>query len=383
MAAEREVPFQLQLQELENGKNELYDLDLAYQIQLREALEASRKQNPEPTRVNKRPRLPATPEACIDLTTEELNPEIAARRKHLESQIGDELEQPFCPSQMESAVTLAFWGLFIPQQQPLCCIYKTPRSACAAVLQTATGGILWERRGDLSGGRSTEHVAFEALLMGLQAASELGLPDIRVHGSREVLNLGLGQDQVPRSELDLYIQKARHAIKGLRTFSRALGPNPSLLNRVRGLASELLAAPTQTPPTPKAPQQVFSCADGQAQVAEDKAGPSKLLSPASPAVSSTPSEVSVLAEPQPNSRNVLRKLAEGDKGKGWLPNQPGFPQETAGGEEERAGCSICLEEIPNAECWLLLAQLLQALSVPLRKRAGSSEDTPHPVRGQL
>ena len=31
--------------------------------------------------------------------------------------------------------------------------------------------------------------AFEALLMGLQAASELGLMDIRVHESREILSL--------------------------------------------------------------------------------------------------------------------------------------------------------------------------------------------------
>ena len=53
----------------------------------------------------------------------------------------------------------------------------------------ATGATLWERRRDLSGVKNQMQAGYEALLMGLQAASELGLPNLCAQGSHDILNI--------------------------------------------------------------------------------------------------------------------------------------------------------------------------------------------------
>lgn len=86
--AETEDPFRFQLQELKQGRNELCDLEYAFQIQLKAALEASQKQaSASPGRGFKGSRSFATSRACVDLTTEGSSPEASAHRKLLESQV--------------------------------------------------------------------------------------------------------------------------------------------------------------------------------------------------------------------------------------------------------------------------------------------------------
>ncbi len=51
------------------------------------------------------------------------------------------------------------------------------------------GGTLWQQRKEVSGVRSQTQAGFEALLMGLQAASELGLPCIEAQGPHQIQDM--------------------------------------------------------------------------------------------------------------------------------------------------------------------------------------------------
>ena len=85
---ETEDLFRLQLQELEQGRNDLIDLDLAYKFQLREALEASRLLSSQSvTSGSKKSRAPLAVDSVVDLTAEQADVDLAARRDLVETQV--------------------------------------------------------------------------------------------------------------------------------------------------------------------------------------------------------------------------------------------------------------------------------------------------------